>query len=109
MTCGRVPGLRIFTATSVPSISVALYTCPMEAAATGSGVITLNTSATGRPRSSSMILNASADGNGGTRSCSLVSSSITSSSTRSGRFARFWPSLTNRGPSDVSVFLSSVA
>ena len=109
MTCGRVPGLRILTATSVPSFSVPLYTCPMDAAATGSGVMTSNTSLVGFPKSSSMIWKASEDGNGGTRSCSLVSSSMTSSSTRSGLLARFWPSLTKSGPSEVRVFLSSAA
>ena len=56
-----------------------------------------------------MISNASAVGNGGTRSCRRVSSSIRSSSTRSGRFARFCPSFTNNGPRLVSVSLNASA
>ena len=109
-TCGRVPGRNIFTATSVPSdFSVALYTCPIDAAAMGSGVMYSKISDGFLPASSSMIRIASSVGNGGTRSCSLVSSSIVTSSTRSGRFARFCPSFTNSGPKLVSVSLNAVA
>ena len=112
ITCGLVPGRRIFTATSAPpssGTSVALYTCPMLAAATGSGVMVANTAFTSRPASSRMMSNASPVGKGGTRSCSRVSSSIRSSSTRSGRFARFCPSFTNSGPRLVRASLNAVA
>mmetsp|Transcript_8796 Transcript_8796/g.37168 ORF Transcript_8796/g.37168 Transcript_8796/m.37168 type:complete len:415 (+) Transcript_8796:1912-3156(+) len=112
ITCGRVPGRKIFTATSLPpsdSTSVALYTWPMLAAATGSGVMVANTWLISTPASSRMMSNASPVGKGGTRSCSRVSSSMRSSSTRSGRFARFCPSFTNRGPRLVRASLNASA
>ena len=74
---GSTPGRCTLMATSSPdSRSVALYTCPSEAAAMGPGEMRLNTSVGSRPSVSRMIPNASASGKAGTSSCSTQSSSM---------------------------------
>jgi len=57
-----------------------------------------NSSPNGLPSERSTSAIASSDGNGGTRSCSLASSSAMSSGTRSRRVERIWPNLTKIGP-----------
>mmetsp|Transcript_76 Transcript_76/g.285 ORF Transcript_76/g.285 Transcript_76/m.285 type:complete len:277 (-) Transcript_76:221-1051(-) len=90
-------------------LSLPLYTCPIDAAAIGSGEISLNVSSMVFPVCSSIILNASFESNGGTRSCNLVSSSINVSFTKSGLLAKFCPSLTNNGPSSHNVSFTALA
>ncbi len=75
---GSMFGRSTFTATSVPSGSVARWTWATEALATGVGSKVANISDTFFPRPRSISAIATADGNGGTRSCSFASSSATS-------------------------------
>ena len=96
----RMPGRCTFTATTVSlPLSVALYTCPMEADATGSGDILLKTVSTLRPSCCLITVRASSDGNGGTASCSWRSSSAYASGIRSVRMESACPSLMKVGPS----------
>ena len=57
----------------------------------------------GLPSERSTSATASSDGNGGTRSCSLASSSAMSSGSRSRRVESTWPNLTKIGPSVSSA------
>ena len=90
------PGRRIFTATSrspCSSRTRALWTCAMEAAASGSAS-SMKVSWSGRPKAASMVLTAMARPKGSMRSCSISSSRTTLGPTTSGRVARNWPSFT---------------
>mmetsp|Transcript_6392 Transcript_6392/g.20074 ORF Transcript_6392/g.20074 Transcript_6392/m.20074 type:complete len:393 (+) Transcript_6392:1512-2690(+) len=110
ITESLVFGLKTFIATSRLSFfSVPRYTCPMLAAATGSFVNVSNTSSIFSPHCDSIISLASDVGNAGTLSCKVVNSSITSSGTKSGLFAKFCPSFTNSGPKLVNVVFTSFA
>ena len=93
-----IPGRRILTATSLPSLVTAKCTCAIEAAATGTSSNARNRLSTGQPNSASIEARASRVGNGGSRSCSSARSAATSSPSRSARVASIWPSLINAGP-----------
>ena len=81
--------------------SVALYTCPRLAAATGLAEIDEKTCEAGAPSSSSISALARASSKGGMRSWSSSSSAIKSGGSRSGLAARAWPTLMNAGPRRV--------
>ena len=98
-----IPGRSTFTATSRPSISVAKWTCAIEALATGSASKVAKSSSMRRPKARSISSRDSSAGNGGTLSCSLDSSSIMSGGTRSRRVDSSWPNLTKIGPSRSSA------
>mmetsp|Transcript_29099 Transcript_29099/g.84950 ORF Transcript_29099/g.84950 Transcript_29099/m.84950 type:complete len:234 (-) Transcript_29099:228-929(-) len=104
------PGRWILMATTFPlATSRALNTCPMEAAATGSGSTNSKTSSKRTPSSSSMVLIATSFGKGGNRSWSRWSSSRYSLGSRSGRLARACPPLMIAGPSPAMISCSSWA
>mmetsp|Transcript_6161 Transcript_6161/g.18311 ORF Transcript_6161/g.18311 Transcript_6161/m.18311 type:complete len:249 (-) Transcript_6161:526-1272(-) len=110
ITESLVFGLRTLIATfRLSFFNVPRYTCPMDAAATGSFVNVSKTSSIFSPHCVSIMSWASTFGNAGTLSCKLVNSSITSSGTKSGLFAKFWPSFTNSGPNLVNVVFTSFA
>ncbi len=69
-TTAATPGRNTFTTTSRPS-TVARWTCPRLAAATGSRWKSWNSSSVGAPSSSSMTRMISSAGSGGTWSWSL--------------------------------------
>ena len=82
-------------ATCRPSLSVPLYTCPMDAAAKGSGESSLKRewrpAAPGAVFSSlAMIARASSESKAGTASCSWRSSSAYASGIRSVRIDSAW-------------------
>ncbi len=68
-----MPGYCTLTATARPSWVMARCTCPMDAAAIGSGSQRANASSGGRPSSSRMTPAASSALIGGTLSCSRLS------------------------------------
>ncbi len=96
-------GRSTFTATSRPDFRVAKCTCAIDALATGSASKLAKTSSMRRPKAFSTSARASRAGNGGTRSCSLASSSAMSSGSRSRRVDSTWPNLTKIGPSRSSA------
>jgi hypothetical protein len=68
-----MPGYWTFTATARPSRVIARCTCPIDAAAIGSGSQVAKACSGGRPSSSVMTCAASSGLIGGTLSCSLLS------------------------------------
>ena len=87
-------GRRILTATRSPvSLSIALCTCAMDAAATG-GPKSSKSSCTGWRSCCSMVARASLSENEGRRSWSGRSILVRSLPTMSGRVARDWPNFT---------------
>ncbi|MDT4821275.1 hypothetical protein FQZ97_544460 [compost metagenome] len=104
---GSMPGRSTFTATSrpwlAPPLSMAKWTCAIDALATGWCSKVSNSAEIRRPSERSMIFTATAESNGGTWSCSLASSSAMSGGIRSRRVDRTWPNLTKIGPSAVSA------
>ncbi len=99
----RMPGRSTLTTTSRPSRSFAACTCAIEAAASGCSSNSPNSSVTGRPSACSMRAFAAAPGKGGTRSCSLASSSARSGGSRSRRVETTWPNFTKIGPRSSSA------
>eukprot|EP00966_Prymnesium_polylepis_P123351 2851913-Prymnesium_polylepis.1 len=95
---GSAPGRCTLSATAVPSWSVARYTCPSDAAATGASSTDAKHTCRGAFSSASTIANASAVGNGGTLSCSCVSSARYSAGSRSERDESACPALMIAGP-----------
>ena len=93
-----MPGRSTLTATSRPEVREAKCTCAIDALATGSASKWLKIASIGRPNAFSTSARALAAANGGTRSCSLASSSDTSSGSRSRRVDSTWPNLTKIGP-----------
>ena len=93
-----MPGRIAFTTTSRPSFSTALWTWATEAEASGCRSNLRKASSTGWRRACSTMRTNSSAGNGGTSSCSLLSSRQMSTGTRSGRVDRSWPNLTKMGP-----------
>ena len=87
-------GRSTLTATSRPSCSLARCTWAIDALATGSRSNVANTASIPLPSPFSISAIARSDGKGGTRSCSLASSSAMSSGTRSRRVDSTWPNLT---------------
>ena len=81
------------TTTRSPVRSVAAWTWAMEAEATGTRSKEMKTSASGRPRSSSMVRRTAAKGSGGTRSRSSRNSSTSSSGKIPSPEEMIWPSL----------------
>jgi hypothetical protein len=75
-----------------------LYTCPRDAAATGSGEISWKRDSKGAPSWASMARRAWRVGKGGIWSCSLASSAQISGGSTSGRVERVCPSLMKAGP-----------
>mmetsp|Transcript_23885 Transcript_23885/g.57020 ORF Transcript_23885/g.57020 Transcript_23885/m.57020 type:complete len:235 (-) Transcript_23885:285-989(-) len=96
-------------ATASPDLRYPLYTCPIEAAATGVGSTFSKTSDIGSFSSSSMILKATSLGKGGRRSCSFCSSCRYSGGSRSGREERAWPALMKAGPREAMISMKSLA
>mmetsp|Transcript_12600 Transcript_12600/g.31874 ORF Transcript_12600/g.31874 Transcript_12600/m.31874 type:complete len:206 (-) Transcript_12600:346-963(-) len=74
--CSSSPGYWIFTATSVPSLSTALWTCASEAAARGSSSTDWKTSLTGLPKSSSITFAMSEKGRKGALSQTILRASM---------------------------------
>ena len=68
-----MPGYCTFTATARPSLVMARCTCPIDAAAIGSGSQRANSCSGGSPSSASMTPPASSGLIGGTLSCSRLS------------------------------------
>ncbi|MDT4836183.1 hypothetical protein FQZ97_698700 [compost metagenome] len=103
----RMLGRSTFTATSRISPwlvrMVAKCTCAIEALAMGVSSNCTNTSLTGRRKARSMVATATAEGNGGTRSCRKASSSAMSGGSRSRRVDSTWPNFTKIGPSRSSA------
>ena len=87
-----------FTTTRSPDRRVAECTWAMEAAATGVRSIDVNTSASGRPRSSSIVRRTTANGSGGTRSRRSRNSFTSSSGKIPSPDEMIWPSLMYVGP-----------
>ena len=82
------PGRCTLTATSSPAgipRSRPLYTCPSEAAATGSADSSAKISCVGAPRAASMQAYAASEEKGGTLSCNCRNSSMYSALITSGR------------------------
>mmetsp|Transcript_46117 Transcript_46117/g.68702 ORF Transcript_46117/g.68702 Transcript_46117/m.68702 type:complete len:253 (+) Transcript_46117:3181-3939(+) len=103
-------GRWIFSATVSPlDSSLALYTCPIEAAATGSSCTSSNTSPNLIPSSSSTVASASSFENLGTSSCSFCNSSKYSEGNKSGREANACPPLIMAGPSPEMAWRSCFA
>mmetsp|Transcript_49087 Transcript_49087/g.106313 ORF Transcript_49087/g.106313 Transcript_49087/m.106313 type:complete len:237 (-) Transcript_49087:219-929(-) len=101
-TVSRTKGRCTFTATTSPvSRRVALYTCPSEAAAIGSALISEKSSDGERPRSSLIVFIANVESKEGTLSQSCCSSTIAFGERMSGRIESAWPSLMKKGPSDT--------
>ncbi len=96
-------GRCTLTATVRPFGSVALCTCPIDAAATGIGSNSTNRRSIELPSSSSITRSACSNGNGRTSSCSGRSSAMMSGGTMSGRVDRSCPNFTNVGPSSSST------
>jgi hypothetical protein len=101
-----MPGRSTLTATSRPLRSTAKCTCAIDALATGSVSKLVNKVSMLAPSARSTITTASTPGNGGTRSCSLASSSATSSGSTSRRVDSTWPNLTKIGPSRSNALRS---
>ncbi|MNN53595.1 hypothetical protein D3C81_1683590 [compost metagenome] len=95
---GLRPGRITLTTTSSPVFSCAACTCATEAEASGSTSKRLNTSLIFLPSCSSISLTDTCESNGGTRSCSFISSSAMSSGSRSRRVDRICPNLMKIGP-----------
>ena len=68
-----IPGYCTFTATARPSCVIARCTCPIDAAAMGSGSQRAKACSGGRPSSASTTCAASSALIGGTLSCSRLS------------------------------------
>ncbi len=98
-TVWSMAGRRTFRATASPPGSTARCTCAMDADAAGVSSNVVKTSPSGRPSSSSTISTACSAGNGGTRSWSFSSSTISSPGRRSRRLLMIWASLMYVGPS----------
>mmetsp|Transcript_14062 Transcript_14062/g.34052 ORF Transcript_14062/g.34052 Transcript_14062/m.34052 type:complete len:310 (-) Transcript_14062:182-1111(-) len=123
-TSALTPGLCTLTATSPLPGNVALYTCPMDAAATGSSV-RLDASASSslsiidpssppsfpsKPISSDrMISLARSESNGAISSCSADSAPANGGGTTSGLDPSAWPNFTYVGPSSSSAAASLCA
>mmetsp|Transcript_542 Transcript_542/g.1324 ORF Transcript_542/g.1324 Transcript_542/m.1324 type:complete len:283 (+) Transcript_542:1185-2033(+) len=107
---GSTPGRCTLMATSSPlPRSLARYTCPMDAAATGPSLIASNTSLTGRPRFFSMMANATSSGKAGTSSWRTAISAMKSARRMSGLLASTCPILMNVGPRLASISRSCTA
>ena len=89
-----IRGRWILTATSVPSASVARWTCAVEAAANGSCSIEAKTSSGSRPSSALITSTASSQGNGAASAWSRANSVVQSVGRRSWRAASIWPIFT---------------
>mmetsp|Transcript_34702 Transcript_34702/g.70184 ORF Transcript_34702/g.70184 Transcript_34702/m.70184 type:complete len:315 (+) Transcript_34702:2296-3240(+) len=85
-------------ATFLP-LYVAVWTCPSDAAASGSAEKSLKTSSHGFPNSLETISLALAPLNPGTSSCNVLRTSVYSTGRTSVRVDTTWPSFTNVGPS----------
>ena len=81
------------TTTRSPVLRVAAWTWAIEAEARGTRSKETNTSARGRPRSSSMVRRTVENGSGGTRSRSSRNSSTSSSGKMPSPEEMIWPSL----------------
>mmetsp|Transcript_38388 Transcript_38388/g.76924 ORF Transcript_38388/g.76924 Transcript_38388/m.76924 type:complete len:257 (+) Transcript_38388:1860-2630(+) len=101
-TVSSTKGRCTLTATSSPlERNVALYTCPSDAAATGSGVILEKISEISICRSSRIVCMARAESNGGTLSHSCWSWTIACGERISGRIESAWPSFMKNGPRET--------
>ena len=104
---GNMPGRKTFTATSRSSPvllrKVAKCTCAMEALATGSRSKVSKMSSTERLKARSIEATAMDELKGGTRSCSLASSSAMSGASKSRRVDSTWPNFTKIGPNRSSA------
>ena len=89
-----IRGRWIFTATSVPSGSVARWTWAVEAAANGCSSIVANSSSGGRPSSERRTIQASFHGNGSASDWSRANSVVQSTGRMSLRLAIIWPIFT---------------
>ena len=92
-----------FTTTSSPVLSCAACTCATDAEARGSTSKRLNTSLIFWPSCSSISAIDCCESNGGTRSCSSISSSAMSSGNRSRRVERICPNLMKIGPKSCNA------
>ena len=123
-TCLTTFGRCTFTATTSPLQSVAWYTCPSDAAATGeapklakSGFVNGSAhvsfdacpgaSGPSKARSSAIARHAISSGNGAFSICRLLSASAASSPIKSGRCDRVWPIFTKTGPRPLSASRSA--
>ena len=106
------PGLCTFTATASTEPSeramLPLYTCPRLADAMGDAE-SASFFAFAAPSSASRMRRASASSNGGTASCSVLSSMMYAFGSRSWRLLKTCPSFTYVGPSDTSTSRSCAA
>eukprot|EP00982_Pelagococcus_subviridis_P012183 31151-Pelagococcus_subviridis.AAC.7 len=125
VTTSRIRGRCTFTATSPPHVSnslastpgalsrsLALYTCPMDAAATGASnaPTSSNTSSRSSPPNCALTsARASSLENGATWSRSSCSASRYAFGRRSGRIATACPTFTNAGPCDAMRSRSAAA
>ena len=112
-TFSSTSGRCTLTATSSPpSASLARYTCPSDAAATGSAKAASASAKVrerGPPSSSSRMARASSEAKGWTLSCRVLSSAVYASGRMSGRMLTAWPILMYAGPASVSSCRSSRA
>ena len=103
VTCSAMPGRWILRMTAVPSVRHAAMACASEALASGSGPRLLKTSKGSRASSSASRAWICGHGAGGTWSCSLASSAVTGTGSRSVRVDRTCPSLTKIGQASSSA------
>ena len=83
-TASAMPGYWILTATRLPSVVTALWTCPIEAAANASWSNSSKTSESFSPSSSLSSFSTLLNGSGGTSSRSVASVCLNSSRSDSG-------------------------
>ena len=86
------------TATSIPLVVVARWTCAIDAEPTGTGSIWVNSEETGASKLRAISASIASNDTGGRLSCRLSRLRAASSPTRSGRVASDWPSLIAAGP-----------